>query len=103
MASETEDYMRKKTDEALLECIIENDKENIILDLKTFNSNEKIIKSRIILEIAKQIFGTTKGIEKVHIEDIIKLCGNNIGNKFLTPNKYFKVYVNDGKIYFSKI
>ena len=28
---------------------------------------------------------------------------NNIGNKFLTPNKRFKVYVKDGKIYFSKV
>ena len=55
------------------------------------------------MKIGKELFGTAKGLEKVHIEDIITLCGNNIGNKFLTPNKRFKVYVKDGKIYFSKV
>ena len=31
--------------------------------------------------------------EKIHIEDIIKLCEKNIGNKYLTPNKNIKVLV----------
>ena len=44
-----------------------------------------------------------QGIEKIHIEDIIKLCGNNIGNKYLTPNKNIKVYVKKGKIFFIKL
>ena len=35
----------------------------------------------------------TKGIEKTHIEDIIKLCEKNIGNKYLTPNKNIKVFL----------
>lgn len=46
------------------------------------------------------VFGTTKGIEKVHVDDIIKLCDNNIGNKYLTPNKNIKVLVKEHKIYF---
>ena len=43
--------------------------------------------------------GSTQRIEKIHIEDIIKLCSNNVGNKFLTPNKNIKVLVKDKKIY----
>ena len=46
--------------------------------------------------------GSTQGIEKIHIEDIIKLCQNNVGNKFLTPNKNLKVLVKDKKIFFIK-
>ena len=34
------------------------------------------------------------------IEDIIKLCSNNIGNKFLIPNKKVKILVKNKKIFF---
>ena len=47
-----------------------------------------------------RILGNSQGIGKVHIEDIIKLCSNNIGNKFLTPNKNIKILVKNHKIYF---
>ena len=33
-----------------------------------------------------------------NIEDIIKLCNNNIGNKFLMPNKNLKVLIQNKKI-----
>ena len=46
---------------------------------------------------------TRKAIEKKHIEDIIKLCSNNIGNKFLTPNKNIKFLVKDKKIYITRL
>lgn len=75
-------------------------KTTIILDLRMFNHLEDIIKSRVILYTINKILGTTQGIEKVHIDDIIKLCGNNIGNKYLTPNKNIKIYVKKGKIFF---
>lgn len=80
-----------------------NLKDEIILDLKKFNSLDYIIKSRIIMYTIKRIFGTSNGIEKKHVEDIIKLCGNNIGNKYLTPNKNTKITVKDRKIYFEKL
>lgn len=80
--------------------IMENEKEKI-LDLKKFNREEKVIKSRVILYTISELFNTTKGIEKIHIEDIIKLCGNNIGNKYLTPNKNIKIMVNNSKIFFT--
>ena len=46
--------------------------------------------------------GSSEGIEKIHIEDIIKLCSNNIGNKFLTPNKNIKFLIKDKRLYVRK-
>lgn len=70
----------------------------IILDLKTFNTLDVVIQKGIILYSIEKIFGSTNGIEKIHIEDIIKLCNNNIGNKFLTPNKKTKIVIKNKKI-----
>ena len=75
----------------------------IILDLKKFNLLDTLIQKRIILYSIKRIFGSTKGIEKIHLEDIIKLCNNNIGNKFLTPNKNLKILIKNKKIYLSDV
>ena len=80
--------------------LIKEDKKEIILDLKKFNEEEKVIKSRIVLYTITRLLGNCQGIGKVHIEDIIKLCSNNIGNKFLTPNKNIKILVKNHKIYF---
>ena len=80
--------------------LVEKKEKEIILNWKEFNKQEKVIKNRIILYAVKQLLGSTQGIEKVHIEAIIKLCDNNIGNKFLTPNKKIKILVNDKKIFF---
>ena len=65
-----------------------------------FNEIDEVIKNRIILYTTKRLLGSTKGIEKIHIKDIIKLCHNNIGNKFLTPNKNIKILIKDKKIQF---
>ena len=81
----------------------QNVKKQIVLDLKKFNNLEPVIKSRILLYTINELLGTTKGIEKIHIEDIIKLCNNNIGNKFLTPQKNIKILVKKGKIFFQAL
>lgn len=90
----------KRNFEDILIC--SNDKE-IQLNLKKFNLLDDFIKSRILLQSIKNIFGTTKGIEKVHIQDVIKMCKKNVGNKFLTPNKSTKIFVKKGVITISKI
>mgnify|MGYP004649601495 FL=1 len=100
---ETESYMEKQTKITFCEILELKEENQIALNLKKFNHQEKIIKSRLILQAVKELFGTTKGIEKIHIEDIIKLCGNNIGGKFLTPNKNLKVLVKEKKVYFIKL
>lgn len=93
-------YMEKQTSKAYQEIVLEEKQKEIIIDLKKFNSQETVIKSRIIRYIIKRLFGTTASIEKIHIDDLIKLCGNNVGNKYLMPNKNIKVLVKNHKVYF---
>lgn len=100
LVKEEEDYIEKQVLNIYGNIVIEQRKKEIILDLKKFNSQEKVIKSRLILYTITRLFGTSQGIEKIHIEDIIKLCSNNIGNKYLTPNKKIKILVKNHKIYF---
>lgn len=80
--------------------VIQRSNDKLIIDLKKFNNLDGFIKSKIVLLSIQKILGSTQGIEKVHVDDIIKLCSRNIGNKYLTPNKNIKVLVNAGKIYF---
>jgi len=77
--------------------------EQIILGLKQFNNLELVIKRRLILYTVNKLLGTTEGIEKVNIDDIIKLCNNNIGNKYLMPIKNLKILVKKGKIFFKAL
>ena len=98
--SEGEKYIEQQVENTYKELVLEENEKQIVLDLKQFNKQEKVIKSRIILYTIARLFGTSKGIEKIHIEDIIELCGNNIGNKFLTPNKNTKILLKNHKIYF---
>ena len=110
IADEEVKYINKQAEKAYIDiCIEENifeenvyNKENkstIILDLKKFNSQEKLIQKKVILLSINKLFGTTNGIEKIHIEDMIKLCNKNIGNKFLIPNKKMKIVIKNKKIY----
>lgn len=97
-----QNYERIKIDEALGNKHIEG-KNMIILSLKEFNKLDLVIKNRLVLYTINRLLGTSQNIEKIHIEDIIKLCKNNIGNKYLLPNKRIKVFVNKGKIFFIKM
>lgn len=94
------EYLEKMTKKAFKEILIEKKDNQIILDLNKFNLQELVIKNRLVLYTINILFGTRSGIEKKHIEDIIKLCGNNIGNKFLIPNKKVKILVKNKKIFF---
>ena len=102
LVTEEEEYIEKHIKIEYKKILIEENKKQIILDLKKFNNEENVIKSRLVLYTITRLFATSKGIEKIHIEDIIKLCKRNIGNKYLTPNKNIKVLVKNHKIYFSK-
>ena len=93
-------YLEKETAKKFKEILIEKKNDEIILDLNKFNLQETVIKSRLVLYTINILFGTRSGIEKKHIEDIIKLCRNNIGNKFLIPNKKVKILVKNKKIFF---
>lgn len=93
-------YLDQITEKTYNSLLIEEKNDEIILDLKAFNSQELVIKNRLVLYTINKVLGTRSGIEKKHIEDIIKLCSNNIGNKFLIPNKKVKILVKNKKIFF---
>ena len=100
--TEENKFLKSITEEAYRRILIEKTDTEIVLDLKKFNNEELIIRNRLILHTETVLNGNSQGIEKIHIQDIIKLCSNNIGNKFLTPNKTFKVLVKNKKIFFIK-
>ena len=84
----------------IISCDIKNEEKapTVILNLKEFNKQDIVIQKRLILFSIKKIFGTTLGIEKIHIDDIIKLCNKAEGNKYLTPNKHTKILIKNNKI-----
>ena len=100
LVKEEDEYLENLVETKYKQFIKEETSKQITLDLKKFNNEEKVIKSRLLLYTISRLLGSTKGIEKVHIEDIIKLCQNNIGNKYLMPNKNIKILVKNHKIYF---
>ena len=99
VATDESNYVEKQAQKIYQNLLLEETNEQIILKLKEFNEQDKVIKKRIILLATKQLMGSTQRIEKIHIEDIIKLRANNIGNKFLLPNKNIKFLVKDKKLY----
>lgn len=103
IVQENEAYLEKITIKIFEEVIINKKENKLEYDIKKFNNQEKLIQKKLILKGIEEILGTTQGIEKVNIEDILKLFNNNIGNKYLTPIKQIKVGIKDKKIYFEKI
>lgn len=103
LATQENEYIEKVINNEYEKTLEKENNETIILNLKTFNKEDEFIKSKIILLCIQKLFGSTKGIEKIHIDDIITLCNRNIGNKHLCPNKNVKVEINSGKITISKI
>ena len=100
-----DEFIEKEVKKAYANMVLQENEDEIIIDLKKFNNQELVIKSRLVLYTIMRLFGTSKSIEKKHVEDIIKLCQNNIGNKYLTPNKHTKVFVKARKssIYKAKL
>ncbi|MBR3673176.1 MAG: tRNA lysidine(34) synthetase TilS [Clostridia bacterium] len=97
---EENDFIEQYVEEVWKTLYISKDENELVLDLKKFNKLNRFIKSKIVLVSINKVMGSTQGIEKIHVEDIIKLCEKNIGNKYLTPNKNIKIYVNEGKVKF---
>lgn len=103
LATETDEYIQKKVIENYKEIKIEENSKNIVLDLKKFNKIDMLIRKRILIYTISKVLGNSQNIEMINIEDIIKMCNKNIGNKYLMPNKNIKVLVNKGKIFFEAL
>lgn len=102
LATQEDSYIESVVEKEFNDILISENSQELNLDLQKFNELHDFIKSKVIFKCINELFGTTKGIEKVHIEDVIKLCRNNIGNKYLMPNKNVKVFINRGVITVSK-
>lgn len=99
---EENEFLERLTKKEFELLVISKNNNEIVLNLDKFNCLEKVIQKRVIIYTIAQILGNSIGIEKIHINSIIKLCNNNIGNKFLMPNKNIKILINGKKIYFTK-
>jgi len=103
IATEEQEFIDLEVEKQYKNVVITEETNNIKISAKEFVKLNIAIKKRLILYIIKKIFGTTKQIEKIHIEDIIKLIENNIGNKYLTPNKNLKISIKKGIVELEKI
>ena len=101
--SDEDDYLNNEIMDIYNKIKIKEEIGYIVLNLKEFNKKDKVIKKRLILYTINKTIGNVQNIDKINIDDIIKLCENNIGNKYLTPNKNIKILVNKNQIFFEKI
>lgn len=101
--AEEDDYLNNETISIYNKIKIKEENGYIILNLKEFNKNDKVIKKRLVLYTINKTIGNVQNIDKINIDDIIKLCENNVGNKYLTPNKNIKILVNKNQIFFEKM
>lgn len=102
IAKQENAYIEEKTKQAYNTIILKQEEKQIILDLKKFKELEPVIKNRLIPYIINNMLKVEYNVQKIHIEDIIKLCNNNIGNKYLVPNKKIKILVKNHQIFFCK-
>ena len=100
---EQEDFVNIELDKAYNDIVLSSDYNCITFSLKKFNNLHAMIRKRLVLKAISAVLGTAKDIEKVHIDDIVKMCKNNVGGKYLTPNKNIKVSISNHKIHFEKI
>mgnify|MGYP002615100892 FL=1 len=81
-------YLEKITIDVFEKLKIKEEKGHLVLKLKEFNKQDIVIKKRLILYAINKTIGNVQNIEKVNINDIIKLCEKNIGNKLNAKQKY---------------
>ena len=100
---EEDEYVQSETEKIFKEILLTDEKNKIEFDPRKFNEQEKVIQKNLILLAIKKVKGSTQGIEKVNIDDIIKLCNNNIGNKLIRPTKQLKIGIKNKRIYIKNI
>lgn len=100
---EEDEYVQSETEKIFKEILLTDEKNKIGFDPRKFNEQEKVIQKNLILLAIKKVKGSTQGIEKVNIDDIIKLCNNNIGNKLIRPTKQLEIGIKNKRIYIKNI
>lgn len=102
IVKEENTYIKKETEKIYDNIKIKDEKNlgKIELDIKEFNKLEIAIKKNLIIKCIEETIGDSRNIEKINIDDIIKICSNNIGNKYILPNKKIKILIKNKKIIF---
>ena len=100
IVTEEDEYLQNQTEKIYHELCEKENKTLVVLNLKKFNQEHLVIKRRILLYTINKVLGNTNGIEKKNIEDVLRLCKRNIGNKYLYPNKNIKIAIQNKKIFF---
>ena len=72
----------------------------IELDLNEFQKLDLNLKQNIIIYAITKTLKNARNIEKVNIDDIIKMCNRNIGKKYIEPNKNLRILIENKKIIF---
>jgi len=72
----------------------------IELDLNEFQKLDLNLKQNLIIYTITKTLKSARNIEKVNVDDIIKMCSRNIGKKYIEPNKNLKVLIENIKIIF---
>ena len=70
------------------------------LDLPEFQKLDLSVQQNLILYTINKVLGSARNVEKINIDDIIKMCKRNVGNKYIYPNKNLKILVKNKKIIF---
>lgn len=97
-----DEYINANVEKIYKTNIISESKNNIILNGKKVLQYDVNIQKRLILKCIEKLNGTTIHIEEINILDILKIVGNNIGNKYIVPTKGIKVLYNKGLLHFIK-
>ena len=100
---EEERFILDMVEDSYNKIVIKEEKKEIICNLKAFNQLDIVLKRRLILKMIIKLLGNAKDIEKVHVDDIVKLCENNVGGKYLMPNPTIKISILRGKLKFERI
>ena len=100
IAQKEEKYIQENVIQQYQKVMIEEKQDEIVLDLKQFIEQEEFMKSNLVLYCIHKLKQDGNTIGMKHIEDIIKMCNRNIGNKYLIPRKEIKVLLKKGKIFF---
>lgn len=77
----TADFIQSKSEKYLSKLILTNTAQNLELDAKKFRSLPEALKENILRICYKNLIGNTKNLESTHLEEILLLITNNIGNK----------------------
>ena len=81
-------------------CIGDKTLGKIELDLNEFQKLDLNLKQNLIIYAINKVLKSARNIEKVNIDDIIKMCNRNIGKKYIEPNKNLRILIENKKIIF---